>query len=192
MNCPRCGAPLAAGDPACTICASPVVQPPPPAHVPPGYAPLPIPSTPAQPAWGATYPPPQPPSGAPRIMSGFPPPPEPQASPSRRMLAGFLVSFQDEPLGRYWAVWQGRNTVGRADTGQPVDIPIAHGTTSTHHATIDCEGDRWTLTDLGSTNGTFHNEQPVGFQGKRELRHGDQIRFGGFSTLAMIITAATG
>jgi hypothetical protein len=107
----------------------------------------------------------------------------------RRALAGFLVSFQDDPLGKHWALYQGRNLIGRAETGQEVDVPIGHGTTSTNHATIEAEGGRLTLSDLGSTNGTFHNEEAIGFQGRRELRDGDKIRFGGFSVIVINVAA---
>jgi len=108
---------------------------------------------------------------------------------ARRPLAGFLVSFQDDPLGKFWPLFQGRNLVGRAETGQEVDVPIGHGTTSTNHATIEAESGRLTLSDLGSTNGTFHNEEPIGFQGRRELRDGDKIRFGGFSVIVINVAA---
>jgi len=101
----------------------------------------------------------------------------------QRQLVGFLVSFQDEPAGRFWPLYKGRNSVGRADTGQHVDIPIAHGTTSTNHAAVDAEGSKTTLSDLGSTNGTFHNEEAIGFQGNRDLRDGDKVRFGGYSVV---------
>jgi pSer/pThr/pTyr-binding forkhead associated (FHA) protein len=104
----------------------------------------------------------------------------------RRALAGFLISYQDDPLGKFWPLWQGKNTIGRAETGQVVDVPIGHGTTSTHHASIDCDGGRLTLSDLGSTNGTFHNEEAIGFQGRRELRDGDKVRFGGYSVFLVI------
>ena len=112
---------------------------------------------------------------------GLPPPPQPQGAGgppvdagNRRALAGFLVSYRDDPFGKFWPLWQGKNSVGRADTGQNVDIEIAHGTTSTHHATVECDPQRFVLADLGSTNGTFHNEEAIGFQGKRDLRDGDK------------------
>jgi hypothetical protein len=133
----------------------------------------------------------------PRPAAGAPAGPHPGAGPQpqaqkgpgeRKQLAGFLVSFQEDPLGKYWPLWQGKNVVGRAETGQKVDVEIAHGTTSTHHASIECEGGRLVLSDLGSTNGTFHNEEAIGFQGRRELRDGDKIRFGGFSAFLMVVT----
>ncbi|MBK8941238.1 MAG: FHA domain-containing protein [Polyangiaceae bacterium] len=140
-----------------------------------------------------------PPPGAPmpptNAMSGFDAQPRPTgttgqgSAKSRRPLAGFLVSFQDDALGKFWPLYQGRNLVGRAETGQEVDVPIGHGTTSTNHATIDAENGRLTLSDLGSTNGTFHNEEAIGFQGRRELRDGDKIRFGGFSVIVINVAA---
>lgn len=115
-----------------------------------------------------------------------------QAKPAeggRRTLAGFLVSFQDDPLGKFWPLWQGKNTVGRAETGQHVDVAIGHGTTSTNHAAVEVEGPRITLVDLGSTNGTFHNEEAIGFQGRRDVRDGDKIRFGGYSVIVFAVAA---
>jgi pSer/pThr/pTyr-binding forkhead associated (FHA) protein len=47
---------------------------------------------------------------------------------------------------------------------------------SRRHAVLAPEGDHATVEDLGSSNGTYVNDQPA--QGKRELRRGDQVRFG--------------
>jgi pSer/pThr/pTyr-binding forkhead associated (FHA) protein len=121
------------------------------------------------------------------------PAPSPPAlsADGRRTLAGFLVSYQDDAAGKFWPLYQGKNSIGRADTGQKVDIEVAHGTTSTHHASVDCEGQRFVLSDMGSTNGTFHNEEAIGFQGKRDLRDGDKIRFGGYSVMVVNVVSRT-
>lgn len=164
-----------------------------------GFAGEPPPPYPAPPApYGAPPPPPPPPPAA---AQQPPPPAQPMPDASgaitdrsqepRRALVGFLISFQDDPLGKYWPLWQGKNLVGRAETGQKVDIEIAHGTTSTHHATLECDGGRIVLSDLGSTNGTFHNEEAIGFQGRRDLRDGDRVRFGGFSVLLINVAGRT-
>ncbi len=173
------------------------------AFAPPGGAPLPptgamsgfggepqnqgFPKPP--PAAGAPPPPPPAPPSPPRASTQMPgQQPQGQPAPSadgRRALAGFLVSYQDDANGRFWPLWQGRNVIGRAETGQEVDIPIGHGTTSTHHAAIECDGPRFTLNDLGSTNGTFHNEEAIGFQGRRDLRDGDKVRFGGYTVIIL-------
>ena len=39
------------------------------------------------------------------------------------------------------------------------------------------------LEDTSSTNGTYVNEEHIGQNGHRELRDGDRVRFGGFSTV---------
>jgi pSer/pThr/pTyr-binding forkhead associated (FHA) protein len=142
-----------------------------------------------------------PPPPAPPPPANFGPPPMAPAPPmapqspmaaapsigpdGRRALAGFLVSYQDDTLGKFWPLWQGKNSVGRAETGQKVDIEIANGTTSTHHAAVEVDGTRFVLLDQGSTNGTFHNEEAIGFQGRRELRDGDKVRFGGYSVMVV-------
>ena len=170
------------------------------AFAPPG-APLP----PTGPMQGFS-PEPEPMRPPPRGPGGPPPPPPPppamQQPPAaqaaqavgpegRRTLVGFLVSFQDDQLGKFWPLYQGKNVIGRAETGQKVDVEVAHGTTSTRHATLDCDGGRIVLTDLGSTNGTFHNEEAIGFQGRRDVRNGDKVRFGGFSVITIIVSSYT-
>jgi len=140
----------------------------------PGFPPLEPPPPPPPP------PPPQP------QQQAYPATPAAQPGPDgRRTLAGFVVSFQDDPLGKFWPIWQGQNMVGRADTGQKMDIPVGHGTTSTRHAMIECDGQRLALVDMGSTNGTFLNEEAIGYQGRRDVRDGDRIRFGGYTVLVI-------
>jgi FHA domain len=146
------------------------------------FGPPPAPPPPAN--YGA--PPPMAPPPAPPLAPQSSMPAGPAVGPDgRRALAGFLVSYQDDTLGKFWPLWQGKNSVGRAETGQKVDIEIAHGTTSTHHAAVEVDGTRFVLIDQGSTNGTFHNEEAIGFQGRRELRDGDKVRFGGYSVMVV-------
>jgi pSer/pThr/pTyr-binding forkhead associated (FHA) protein len=47
---------------------------------------------------------------------------------------------------------------------------------SRRHARVSAQGDVAIVEDLGSTNGTYVNEQPI--EGPRELRAGDRIRVG--------------
>jgi len=130
-----------------------------------------------------------PPGFAPPLAPSAPPAPGPAApapaATGGSNLVGFLVSFQDDPNGMFWPLHEGRNEIGRAETGEAVAIPIAHGTTSTHHAVVEADAQSMSVSDLGSTNGTFHNEEAIGFQGKRTLKDGDKIRFGGFSVFVI-------
>jgi hypothetical protein len=177
---------------------------------PPGYAqPYPDPNMQyagygqPQPGYG------QPQYGAPAAQPGFAPPPgfgtqapgygqpapEPpgvQAPPNLppNALRGFLVSYQANTQGDFWPLHGGRKTVGRANSGEQVDIPLADATISSRHAAIVVDGASGAVhvEDTGSTNGTFVNEEHIGFNGKRELRDGDKVRFGGFTTLVKVMT----
>jgi hypothetical protein len=66
----------------------------------------------------------------------------------------------------------GGATLGRGDVEIRLDDPFA----SARHARISCEGRVLVLEDLGSTNGTYLNEEPLG--GPQPLHPGDRIRIG--------------
>jgi FHA domain len=63
-------------------------------------------------------------------------------------------------------------TLGRGDVEIRLEDPFA----STRHAHIERQGSVLVLEDLGSTNGTYLNEEPL--DGPRPLHHGDRIRIG--------------
>jgi len=71
-------------------------------------------------------------------------------------------------------------TLGRGDVEIRLEDPFA----STRHARIGQQGSVLVLEDLGSTNGTYLNDEPL--DGPRPLHHGDRIRIGDsvFSYLA--------
>lgn len=71
-------------------------------------------------------------------------------------------------------------TLGRGDVEIRLEDPFA----STRHARIERQGSAIVLEDLGSTNGTYLNDEPLG--GPQPLHHGDRIRIGDseFSFLA--------
>ncbi|HUG85330.1 MAG TPA: FHA domain-containing protein, partial [Euzebya sp.] len=55
------------------------------------------------------------------------------------------------------------------------DITLTSAGVSRRHAKIQEEGGRWTVTDLGSTNGVRVNSQPVQVA---EIRPGDRVEVG--------------
>jgi pSer/pThr/pTyr-binding forkhead associated (FHA) protein len=112
--------------------------------------------------------------------------PEPMPA-GAKVLRGFLVSFQSNPQGDFWPLHTGRTTVGRANAGEPADVPLADATISSRHAALVVDPERVVVEDTNSTNGTYVNEEPIGQNGKRELRDGDRLRFGGFTTLVKIL-----
>lgn len=119
------------------------------------------------------------PGTAPAIPANLPP----------NALRGFLVSYQSNTQGDFWALNGGRKTIGRANSGEQVDIPLSDATISSRHAAIVVDGAAGTvqIEDTGSTNGTFVNEEHIGFNGKRDLRDGDKIRFGGYTTIVKVV-----
>jgi len=130
---------------------------------------------------------PRPPAPPPRRGLSAPPPamdaiPEiqPEAE-SRRVIGAVLLAYQDDAYGQHWLLHDGDNLIGRAETSIKVDVAIAHGTTSTRHATIHCSEGEVTLTDMKSTNGTFQNGRRLAPNAPARLTSGDKIRFGGYS-----------
>jgi hypothetical protein len=63
-------------------------------------------------------------------------------------------------------------TLGRGDVEIKLDDPFA----SSRHAHISRQGRTVVIEDLGSTNGTYLNEQPL--SGPQPLHDGDRIRIG--------------
>ena len=66
----------------------------------------------------------------------------------------------------------GGATLGRGDVEIRLDDPFA----SSRHARISREGHVIVIEDLGSTNGTYLNEEPL--NGPQPLHPGDRIRIG--------------
>jgi hypothetical protein len=66
----------------------------------------------------------------------------------------------------------GGATLGRGDVEIRLDDPFA----STHHARISRQGHVVVIEDLGSTNGTYLNDEPL--NGPQPLHAGDRIRIG--------------
>ena len=63
-------------------------------------------------------------------------------------------------------------TLGRGDVEIQLEDPFA----SSRHARISREGHTVVIEDLGSTNGTYLNDQPL--SGPQPLHDGDRIRIG--------------
>lgn len=71
---------------------------------------------------------------------------------------GCLVVIHGGDLGRWTRLESGRVVIGRSpDT----DIPINQTSVSRHHCEIHSDGQHYKLKDLGSTNRTYLNDQPV-------------------------------
>jgi hypothetical protein len=167
----------------------------------PGYAPAgqgfgappnqPYGGTPSPQAYG---PPPGFPAG-PQGGYGAPPAPAPQPNDTARdaapprILRGFLVAYEANPSGDFWPLTGGRLIVGRQGGVEGIDISMLAPTISSRHAAmvVDAASGSISVEDTGSTNGTFVNDEHIGFNGRRELRDGDRLRFGGYTTIVKVI-----
>ncbi|MDZ4199426.1 MAG: FHA domain-containing protein [Kiritimatiellia bacterium] len=69
-----------------------------------------------------------------------------------------LIGMSAEVKGKSFNLDRERVTIGRNATNL---ISIEHPTVSNNHGTLVREGNRYTLTDLGSTNGTRVNGQEI-------------------------------
>ncbi len=67
-------------------------------------------------------------------------------------------------------------TIGRSNNN---DIIILHNSVSKFHAYFDCREGIWTLTDMGSTNGTFLDGKRIHEGQHYPARSGNVLRFGG-------------
>ena len=85
-----------------------------------------------------------------------------------------------------WALDKPVTTIGRSGDN---DIVLMDREVSRHHAEIRVEGENYVIADLGSTNGTFVNDQRIARP--MRLRDGDHISFAGRFELVFIDSEAT-
>lgn len=156
------------------------------AQGPPGYDP-----TGAMTPFSHSQPEPSPPPApAAHPMPAPIPDAAPQAAPSSgRKLMGFLVSFHGDPLGAFYPVYAGVNLIGRRDAADGLHVAIADPATSSNHANLhlDPATSRAVLEDLGSTNGSFVNDERLPHAGHRDLQTGDRIRFGSYTATLLMV-----
>jgi hypothetical protein len=76
------------------------------------------------------------------------------------------------PAGVAYEIPHSGATLGRGDVEIKLDDPFA----SSRHARISQQGHVFVIEDLGSTNGTYLNDEPL--DGPQPLHPGDRIRIG--------------
>jgi FHA domain-containing protein len=109
-------------------------------------------------------------SPAPAVARRASPPP---AAPSPPLAAEVLPRAAVDVGGQRIAIGADGSVIGRSSDA---DIVIAAHEVSRRHAQILPDGDGWTLTDLGSTNGVRLNGRPLGVPTR--LQDGDVIEVG--------------
>jgi hypothetical protein len=100
-----------------------------------------------------------------------------QALPTEELASGAgyaaLLTFESGPFaGRIVALPSQMVTVGRAPDN---DIVVGDPATSGHHGRLEVRGGSFWISDLGSTNGTLVNGEPVI---EKQLSDGDLVAIG--------------
>jgi Inner membrane component of T3SS, cytoplasmic domain len=92
-------------------------------------------------------------------------------------VVGWFVALTGEQKGEDFRIREGPNTIGSAPDA---DIVLRDSAISGKHASLRYKDERFTITDLDSTNGTFLNERadPIA---REELKDNDVVRLGGVS-----------
>jgi hypothetical protein len=125
-------------------------------------------ATTVMPAWGPS-------SGAP-AGTGAPPVGETMPLPERREGGGTgeaELTIENGPdAGQTFKVGAGPARIGRSPDN---DLILRDPATSGHHARLERRGNQFFIVDLGSTNGTLVNGEPIQ---EKELKHGDKVTIG--------------
>jgi hypothetical protein len=155
VGCPKCGYPLRASDQQCPNCDEPVG----------GKEIQPIKPT----RIGGT------------VIQGIG---ENNKPADGKKLAGFLVSYSNNPLGDYFPVLEGRNYIGRDDSATiriQNDSLISGKHISILYRSVD---KKFKFRDEQSSNGSFVNEKLID---EGELKNLDVIRIGSTRLLFIAI-----
>jgi diguanylate cyclase (GGDEF)-like protein len=101
---------------------------------------------------------------------------EPAQPVARRRGEACIVVLYGPELGRRAAIGRSAFQIGRSSKNE---LPIDQESVSRHHARItsSSQGRSYVIEDLGSTNGTYVNDEKLGKE-RCALKDGDQIRVG--------------
>jgi diguanylate cyclase (GGDEF)-like protein len=114
---------------------------------------------------------PPPPEDMPTRITGGPVERAPQGA---RLKQACLIQYSGSAMGRRHTLPDGMLVIGR---GQNSGVTLLDDSVSREHARCEVAGDSVTLEDLGSSNGTFINNQRI--REKTPLGNGDIVRLGG-------------
>jgi pSer/pThr/pTyr-binding forkhead associated (FHA) protein len=97
--------------------------------------------------------------------------PLPGAHPTGTGAAELMIEAGPD-VGQSFKMASSTVRVGRSPDN---DLILRDPATSGHHARLERRGAQFFITDLGSTNGTLVNGEPVQ---EKELKHGDKVTIG--------------
>ena len=103
-------------------------------------------------------------------------PPKGAASTQGRKLVGFLVTYNRNPLGKAYNIYEGKNFIGR-DRSCDISVPEDNQMSGRHMSILYRNVDnKFKYRDEQSSNGTFVNKE---LSDEGELQNYDIIRLGG-------------
>lgn len=103
-------------------------------------------------------------------------PPKGTASTQGRKLVGFLVTYNRNPLGKSYNIYEGKNFIGR-DRSCDISVPEDNQMSGRHMSILYRNVDnKFKYRDEQSSNGTFVNKE---LSDEGELQNYDIIRLGG-------------
>ncbi len=96
------------------------------------------------------------------------------ADKHRPPVVGWFVALTGDQKGEDFRIREGPNTIGSAPDA---DIKLRDSAISGKHASLRYKDEKFTITDLDSTNGTFLNDRtdPIA---REELKDNDIVRMG--------------
>ena len=89
-------------------------------------------------------------------------------------VVGWFVALTGEQKGEDFRIREGQNTIGSAPDA---DVVLRDTAISGKHASLRYKDEKFTITDLDSTNGTYLNDRPDPIA-REELKDNDVIRVG--------------
>lgn len=105
-----------------------------------------------------------------------------QETSASQKLIGWIVSFDFDPSGTDYKIFEGKNKVGKSNSCR---IVINDTSVSDEHALLFFGNGKIILQDELSTNGTFVNDKRI--DERVQLKDGDKIKFGNISFIIKII-----
>ncbi|MCG6959117.1 FHA domain-containing protein [bacterium BMS3Abin03] len=99
-----------------------------------------------------------------------------------KKLAGWIVSFDLDPSGTDFKIFEGRNKLGKSNA---CNIVVNDASISDEHALLFYGDNKIILQDELSTYGTFVNDKRI--NERAQLKDGDKIKFGNISFTIKII-----
>lgn len=115
-----------------------------------------------------------------------------QEQRSNKPLVGFLISVSRKEEGEFWVLRQGQNVIG---SGTNCNVVLAEASVSGVHAVLAIhrnpnDGNKISvgIIDKGSSNGTFVNDNYIGFNPCQCMSY-DRIKIGNYELLLILFDA---